>query len=120
MWKVFKSYFFWTYQRGSFHYDVMVTVILAFIFVSPHFINFRDKPVTRAEHPLHVSVETSGPDSLIFDVPATAVSTASEVNMKRQLRDALETVAGPIRIDRYEAVADASGATTGYKVWAHR
>ena len=38
--KIFRSYVFWTYQRGSAHYDVMVTLILLFIFVSPRFINF--------------------------------------------------------------------------------
>ena len=26
--QVIRSYFFWTYERGSFHYDVMVTLIL--------------------------------------------------------------------------------------------
>ncbi|EQD43830.1 hypothetical protein B1A_15449, partial [mine drainage metagenome] len=33
--KILRSYIFWTYQRGSAHYDVMVTLILLFIFVSP-------------------------------------------------------------------------------------
>ena len=31
--KVLRSYFFWTYERGSFHYDVMVTLILLFLFL---------------------------------------------------------------------------------------
>ena len=43
-----KRYIFWTYERGSFHYDVMVTLILLFIFISPHVIDFRAKPVEKA------------------------------------------------------------------------
>ena len=27
--------FFWTYERGTWQYDVMVILILAFIFVTP-------------------------------------------------------------------------------------
>ena len=42
-----KGYLWWTYPRGSVHYDVMVTVILAFIFLAPLWINFRDKPQER-------------------------------------------------------------------------
>ena len=38
--KTLKSYFYWTYPRGSFHYDVMVSLILVFIFAAPHFMFF--------------------------------------------------------------------------------
>ena len=44
MQRILKSYLFWTYPRGSFHYDVMVTLILVFLFVSPRLINYRDRP----------------------------------------------------------------------------
>ena len=40
-----RSYLFWTYERGSFHYDVMVTLILLFLFISPHLIDFHDRPI---------------------------------------------------------------------------
>ena len=30
-----KGYIWWTYPRGSVPYDIMVTVILAFIFLTP-------------------------------------------------------------------------------------
>ena len=51
IWRTLKGYLFWTYTRGSFHYDVMVTLILAFIFIAPHFIDFKDKPPSREQHP---------------------------------------------------------------------
>ena len=43
--KLLKSYLFWTYERGSVHYDVMVTLILIFLFVSPQFIDYGARPV---------------------------------------------------------------------------
>ena len=43
--RLLRSYLFWTYDRGSIHYDVMVTLILVFLFVGPRFIDFGDKPV---------------------------------------------------------------------------
>ena len=45
MTKLLRSYLFWTYERGSLHYDVMVTLILLFLFISPHLIDFHDRPI---------------------------------------------------------------------------
>ena len=45
-----KSYVLWTHPRGGFHYDVMVTLILAFIFLTPSSI-FKDKPQDRKPKP---------------------------------------------------------------------
>ncbi len=50
--KLLKNYFYWTYPRGNVHYDVMVTLILLFIFVTPHFWDFGDKP---SRVPVHAS-----------------------------------------------------------------
>jgi hypothetical protein len=58
---LFKTYFFWTQERGSVHYDIMVTAILLFLFVSPHFIDFKDRPVeTVALHSSEVLVKEAG------------------------------------------------------------
>jgi hypothetical protein len=37
------SFLWWTYPRGSLEYDVMVAIILAFIFFTPRRL-FRDQP----------------------------------------------------------------------------
>jgi hypothetical protein len=37
------SFLWWTYPRGSLEYDVMVAIILAFIFLTPPRV-FRDQP----------------------------------------------------------------------------
>ena len=45
-----KSFLWWTYPRGSMPYDVMVTLILAFIFIAPRYIDFHDKPAPTVAH----------------------------------------------------------------------
>jgi len=59
--KAIKSYIWWTYERGSRPYDVMVALIILFIFIAPHFIDFRDKPPAPVPHPTTTS--TSVPAS---------------------------------------------------------
>src|SRR6185312_15385096 len=59
--KIIHGYLFWTYERGSFHYDVMVTLILAFLFIGPRFIDFKARPVeTITLNPSEVLVKESG------------------------------------------------------------
>ena len=41
--KSLKRWVFWDFQRGSVQYDVMVSLILAFIFLTPSTV-FRDQP----------------------------------------------------------------------------
>ena len=61
MGKLLRSYFFWSYERGSIHFDMMVTLILIFLFVSPHVIDFKDRPVeTVALHGSEVLVKEAG------------------------------------------------------------
>ena len=50
--QILKSYFYWTYGRGSFHYDVMVTLILAFIFITPLALGLRGQAAQhRGQYP---------------------------------------------------------------------
>src|SRR5215472_14067250 len=58
--EVLKSYFYWTYSRGSFHYDVMVTLILAFIFITPMLWDYGDKPSNTASNTENVIVRGDG------------------------------------------------------------
>jgi len=54
--QILLSYFYWTYPRGSFHYDIMVTLILLFIGATPFFWNYGDKPSPNGGpvHPIQV------------------------------------------------------------------
>ena len=122
--RILKSYFYWTYQRGSFHYDVMVTLILAFIFIAPHFWDFGDKP-SMLDFPTHpMTVTSDGGRGMIItiqasDVPARTGAPDSEV--KSALRTAIEPVAGDaVFVERWVLERDSQGNPVSWKVWAHR
>jgi hypothetical protein len=120
---ILKSYFYWTYRRGSFHYDVMVTLILLFIFVAPHFWNFGDRPSTEPK-PLHpIVVSGDGGRGVIITVDAadvTAPAGASDSQVKRSLRNAIEPVTGDdVFVERWVTVTTPEGRLA-WKVWAHK
>ena len=56
IWRTIRGYILWSHERGTIQYDVMVTLILLFIFLSPLWINFKDKPVERNPHQTGVVV----------------------------------------------------------------
>jgi hypothetical protein len=119
-----KSYFFWTHSRGSFHYDVMVTLILVFIFATPHMWNYGDKPSPRAAVAGPIQVVGDGDHGLIVTVPVSNVAvdmSASERTVRKALHQAIEPVTGDaVAVVRWETVSDASGKPMAWKVWAHR
>jgi hypothetical protein len=41
---VLKRFILWEYPRASWQYDVIVGLIVVFVFVTPHFISFGDRP----------------------------------------------------------------------------
>jgi hypothetical protein len=122
--RILKSYFYWTYPRGNFHYDVMVTLILLFIFVTPHLWNYGDKPseLDFPRHPMTVTVD--GKRGMMITVQAADLNVTPgdpDQAIKRALRVAVEPVAGDsVFIERWELTRDASGNPLAWKVWAHR
>jgi len=120
--RVFKSYFYWTYPRGSFHYDIMVTLILLFIFVTPQVWDYGAKPssISISGHPFEIAAAGRG---VIVTVQASDVVIppgASYGEVKKALRQAIEPVTGDaVYVERWETVTDAQG-NLAWKVWAHR
>jgi hypothetical protein len=116
--RILRSYFFWTYERGSFHYDVMVTLILAFIFLTPRIWNYGDRPQEAKLAPGSVVVQTTAPGDYVYEIPATQIH--ADAPLDPQIRQSVEAVSGAVVVDRYEAVKEPHGKTKLYRVWAHR
>jgi hypothetical protein len=114
-----KGYLWWTSPRGSVQYDVMVTLILAFIFLTPLWVNFRDKPTERPPHQTEVIVQQDD-DGFVYRVDAAAVKLGSDAEIRESLLRIIEPVAGEITIDRYQPVRDSNHNLVAYKVWGHR
>ena len=121
----FRRYIWWTDQRGSFHYDVMVTLILLFIFLSPRVIPYGEKPVERAPRPGEVLVTSNGSRGIVYQIsakglPHTDGSFSGNRQLEAAIRAAIEPIAGEMTIDRWEPVKDANGNIAQYRVWARR
>jgi hypothetical protein len=125
--QVLLSYFYWTYPRGCFHYDIMVTLILLFIFLTPQIPgwSYGDQP-SPIGGPLH-TIQVIGNDGqgVIITVQASDVSldmraTTPDKVVKKALRKAIEPVTGDdVFIVHWETGTDAQGNPV-WKVWAHR
>jgi hypothetical protein len=120
IWRTIRGYILWSYERGSLHYDIMVTLILIFVFASPHFINFKDKPVERNPHPTPVMVIPDDQGGFIYQIPASAVKASGGGDLSGQLEQIIEPIAGAVSINRYEEVRDSKGHMQGYKVWIEK
>ena len=118
MFRILRDYFFWTYERGSFHYDVMVMLILAFIFLTPRIWNYGDHPQEAKLAAGSVVVKTAAPGNLVFEIPAAQIQAGSSIDT--QLQQSVQEVSGPVAIDRYEAIKEPHGKVKFYRVWAHR
>ena len=126
MGKLLKSYFYWTYERGSIHYDVMVSLILVFMFLSPRLLDFKDKPVeTVALHASEVLVKeagTSGGSSrFVYQIRADDMQGASTDEERRAaILRVVEPISGEVTLERYESVRDAQGRIVAYNAWVLR
>lgn len=119
LWRTVGNYIFWNYKRGSIHYDILVTLILLFIFVTPFFVNFKDKPVEHTSHPSAVLVTPDGLNGFLYQVPAEAVPGTSDADIREELLRIIEPIAGEASISRYEKARDALGQPV-YKVWVKK
>jgi len=120
IWRTIRGYILWQYERGTLHYDIMVTLILIFILFSPRVINFNDKPIARTPHPTEVLVTTDAEGRLVYQVAASAVSPGDDNSVRDQLLRIIEPISGAVSIMSYETVFDGKGKVQGYKVLAQR
>lgn len=118
-WRTVRGFILWSYERGTIQYDVMVTLILLFVFLAPRYISFNDRPVERIPRSA-VIVYPDGNGGLIYQVDGKAVKGGNDAELHAQLLKVIEPISGEISIVRYEAITDRKGRVTTYKVWAGR
>ena len=125
-----KRYFYWTYERGSVHYDVMVSLILVFLFLSPRFIDFGDRPVAtvplRDSEVLVKEAGTSGQKNrFIYEIRASNTTgspnpSQSDTDRRAAILRVVEPISGEVTLDHYEPVLDAKGKVVAYDAWVLR
>ena len=108
---------FWTYDRGTWQYDVMVALILAFIFFTPR-AWFRDRPVS----PLpaaDIVLLLNDPAQKVYQVRASLMEREADGSVARSAENVLETHTGKsVEVIRVEpSLKDSRGQVISYAVW---
>jgi hypothetical protein len=116
-------------------YDVMVTLILLFVFLSPRVIDFNDHPVERNPHPSDVIVSPDGSGGIVYQIQGKAILSgvnqsgtsagggtgcADDPAIRAQLLRIIEPISGEISIKDCVAITDKKGNVLTYKVWVQR
>jgi hypothetical protein len=120
VWRTIRSYILWQHERGTLHYDIMVTLILIFVFFSPRVINFNDKPELPAPHLTDVVVTPDAQGGLLYQISAGAITPGDDQSVRNQLLHIIQPISGEVSIVKYEGVLDRKGQVQGYRVWVKR
>ena len=109
-----KRFLLWDYPRASWQYDVMVALILAFVFLTPRTL-FRDQ--------VRVSsiVELPSGSGRSFMVEPRLLESVPDAERKARVEDMLRARFGKIeRVDKLEPILNPEQELTGYMVFTHR
>jgi hypothetical protein len=120
VWRTIRSYVLWQHERGTLHYDIMVTLILVFVFFSPRVIDFNDKPTLRSPHPSDVVVASDAQGGLLYEISASGITPGDDQSVRDQLLHIIEPISGEVAIVKYEGLSDGKGQVRGYRVWVKR
>jgi hypothetical protein len=109
-----KRWVLWDFKRGSLQYDVMVALILAFIFLTPRSF-FRDEP--RNMEAVQVSRESQ---AAVFWIESSALSRVGPEGLDARVAELVQAAAKDRRyqVDRLEPVPASGDDIRGYMAYA--
>jgi hypothetical protein len=119
-WRTIRSYILWQHERGTLHYDVMVTLILVFIFATPYWINYNDKPDPHNLHQTDVIVAADAQGGLVYEISGSVITPGDDASVQAQRRHIIAPISGAVTILKYETVTDRKGRVQSYRVWVKR
>ena len=109
-----KRWVFWDFQRGSLQYDLMVALILAFIFLTPRSV-FRDQP-----KPNQVVMLPGEGGAAVFWLEPELLEDVAEENQTAVVNALIRKQARGRRfgVTRIEPIFDAEQEIKGYMAFA--
>ncbi len=114
-----KKFILWEYPRASWQYDVIVAIILAFVFLTPRDW-FRDQP--RIPHASSISLLPSENGSTVFFVNTQMLAGIAENQridtLSRELQKRMSN--RRLRVTRVEPILDSEGELQGYMAFARQ
>jgi hypothetical protein len=122
--QILSKTFFWSYERGTWQYDVAVILILVFALLTPRSW-FNDKPASGAPvSPGQVQLISQEGNRLTYRVDARILAPPTKLALQNGLHTALQEALpelhnGSFSIARIEPVRDEQGSVIAYKVEIH-
>ena len=116
--------FFWSYERGTWQYDVAVILILVFVLLTPR-IWFHDKPQSGAPvTPGQVQLISQEGNHLKYRVDARILAPPTKLALQNDLHTALQEALpelhnGNFSIANIEPLRDEQGTVIAYQVDIH-
>ncbi len=109
---------FWSYERGTWQYDVIVAGILAFIFLTPRSF-FQDRPTLQLTDLRHGQglVEVEGENGGTFLVDARLVDSFAPQKPDEAIQTILQRrMSKPFRVKSIEVLRGGGNVVLGYRV----
>lgn len=120
---VIKRSIFWSYERGSWQYDIIVLLILAFIFLTPSGW-FHDRPRLQLSDLRHVQgiVEVGHTDKTwVYQLDARLVDSLGEIPPREAVHQLLlQRVKPPFSIESVKPILGRGDVILGYTVEVKR
>ena len=114
IWVRLKPALLWRYRRGAWQYDVIVALILAFVFLSPR-AWFNDRPSRTAVH----EIEASADGARVFWMDPSVLDGTAPNASSRRLQEVLRERSGEdLTVVRTETAKDEAGNVRAYLVYA--
>ena len=116
--------FFWSYERGTWQYDVAVILILVFVLATPRGW-FHDQPESGGPAaPGQVQLISQDGNRLTYRVDARILAPPTRLALQNDMHTALQDALPELRngrfsISRIEALKDELGMVVAYQVEVH-
>ncbi|MGA3294194.1 MAG: hypothetical protein ABSE45_09470 [Candidatus Acidiferrales bacterium] len=130
LWRGFVRIIFWSYERGTWPYDVMVVAIVLFVLVTPRkWFHDQPQPAALAATSVQLLSEDSASHIRIYRLDATALppqkrATKSSPELERETHDALGRTVDDLKdrtfhVLRIVPVLSNDGSVLYYDVTVH-
>jgi hypothetical protein len=116
--------FFWSYERGTWQYDVAVILIVVFVLLTPR-VWFRDQPESGGPAaPGQVQLLSKDGNRLTYRVDARILAPPTRLALQTDLHTALQEALpelhnGSFSIAKIEPLHDEQGMIVAYQVEVH-
>ncbi|HYL83598.1 MAG TPA: hypothetical protein VE263_05145 [Candidatus Angelobacter sp.] len=116
--------FFWSYERGTWQYDVAVILILVFVLLTPR-TWFHDQPESGGPAaPGQVQLISQDGNRLMYRVDARILAPPTKLALQNDLHTALKEALPELRngnfsIAKVEPLRDEQGMVVAYQVEVH-